>query len=61
MTLYIPAAVWILGAGLGYFILKKQSVKLTVVKNILIALPGPFSIAIAFLYKSDNSPSKQYV
>jgi len=53
MTTYLPAIIWILGAGIGYLLMQKRSVRISVLKNILVALLGPLSIPLAFIYKSE--------
>jgi len=53
MSTYLPAIIWILGAGIGYLVMQKRSVRITVLRNILVAFLGPLSIPLAFIYKSE--------
>ncbi len=47
--MYVPVIIWLLGSALGYVVLHKRGVKLTVAKNIVVGLLGPLSIPFAFV------------
>jgi len=51
MSMYVPAIVWILSAGLCFYIAKKRHIKLTAMRNVMIAFLGPVAIPIIFLSK----------
>jgi len=46
MIMYIPAIIWIVSAGLCYYIAKRKNIKPTVFWNLLFALLGPIAIPI---------------
>lgn len=59
MTLYAPAIIWVLGAGIGYLIIQKRNIKIRCSKNSLIAVLGLLSIPIAFLFKREKVSSQE--
>jgi len=52
MSMYIPALVWILAAGICYYIAKKKNIRPTALWNITFALLGPIAIPIILFTKS---------
>jgi len=52
MSMYIPAIVWILSAGICYYIAKKRNMKPTVLWNLAFALLGPIAIPIILSIKN---------
>jgi len=49
MSMYVPVIVWMLGAGICYYIAKWKNVKLTVLWNLTFAFLGPIAIPIILL------------
>lgn len=54
MVTYLPAIIWIIGAVISYVIARKRGVKITLLKNIFIALLGPLSIPFSFFFKTEK-------
>jgi len=52
MSIYIPAIVWILSAGICYCIAKKKNIKPAVLWNLAFALLGPIAIPIIWSAKN---------
>ena len=52
MSMYLPAIVWVLGAGVCYYIAKRKNVKPTVLLNLTFVLLGPIAIPIILFFKS---------
>ena len=52
--MYIPAIVWMLSAGICYFIAKKRNIKPTVLWNLTFVFLGPIAIPIILLVKIKN-------
>jgi len=51
MNMYIPAIIWIISAGICYFIAKRKNIKSTAIWNIVFALLGPIAIPIILTIK----------
>ena len=54
MGIYIPAIIWILSAGICYYIAKKKSIEPTVLWNLTFALLGPIAIPIIIFTKNNK-------
>jgi len=54
-TIYIPAIIWILGAGICYFIAKKRKLKSSAVWDIAFCVLGPLAIPFVLLAKPRTS------
>lgn len=52
MSMYIPIIVWILSAGICYYIAKKKNIKPTVLWNLAFSLLGPIAIPIIISAKN---------
>jgi len=52
MSMYVPAIVWILSAGICYYIAKRKNIKSTVLWNLTFAFLGPIAIPIVLLIES---------
>ncbi len=52
MSMYIPVIIWILGAGICYYIAYKKNIKPTVLWNLVFALLGPIAIPIILSTKN---------
>jgi len=52
MIMYIPAIIWILSAGICYYIAKKKNIIPTVLWNLTFAILGPIAIPIIIATKS---------
>ncbi len=50
-TIYIPAIIWIIGAGICYIVAKKRKLKPTTLWDIAFCLFGPLAIPFVFLAK----------
>lgn len=50
MTVYIPVILWLVGSVISYWLMHKRGVKLTLLKNLLVAFLGPISIPVVFLF-----------
>ena len=51
MTAYLLVSVWIVSAGLCYYIAKSRGCKLSVWWDMALALLGPFAIPLMYLIK----------
>jgi len=54
MSMYIPAIVWLVSAGICYYIAKRKNIKPTVLWNLAFVLLGPIAIPIILSTKSKN-------
>jgi len=52
MSMYIPVLVWILSAGICYYIAKKKNIRPTALWNLAFALLGPIAIPIILSTKN---------
>jgi len=52
MSMYIPAIVWLVSAGICYYIAKRKNIKPTVLWNLAFVLLGPIAIPIILSTKS---------
>jgi len=52
MSMYLPAIVWVLGAGVCYYIAKRKNIKPTVLWNLAFVFLGPIAIPIVLSFKS---------
>lgn len=50
--MYVPAIVWMLCAGICYYIAKRKNIKPTVLWNLIFVFLGPIAIPIIILKKS---------
>lgn len=50
-TIYIPASIWIVGAGICYVVAKKRELKPSVLLDLTFCLLGPLAIPFVFLAK----------
>lgn len=53
--MYIPAIVWVLSAGICYYIANKKNIKPTVLWNLAFVLLGPIAIPIILLSKNKKN------
>jgi len=51
MSMYVPVIIWILSAGVCYYIAKRKNIKPTVLWNLIFAILGPIAIPIVLLLK----------
>ncbi|MFV1984047.1 MAG: hypothetical protein ACC657_10955 [Thiohalomonadales bacterium] len=54
MSMYILSFIWLISAGICYFIAKRKNIRLTVVWNIIFVLLGPIAIPIIMMTKSNS-------
>lgn len=52
MSMYIPVIVWMLSAGICYYIAKRKNIKPAVLWNLTFVFLGPIAIPIILLIKS---------
>jgi len=52
MSMYIPAIIWILSAGICYYIAKRKNIKPTTTWNLTLVFLGPIAVPIILLVKS---------
>ena len=55
VTAYIPALIWLLSAVVCHLIAKRRSLKKTAIKDMIVALIGPFSIPWFLIAKPENA------
>jgi len=55
MSMYIPAIVWIISAGICYYIAKRKNIKPTVGWNLTFVFLGPIAIPVILLVKSKKN------
>jgi len=52
MSTYIPAIIWLISAGICYFIAKRKNIKPTVLWNLIFVFLGPIALPIILLVKN---------
>jgi len=55
MSAYVPVLVWVLSAGICYYIAKIRNVKPTLMRKLVVLFIGPFSIPLIFFVKSKKT------
>jgi len=55
MSAYVPVLVWMLSAGICYYIAKIRNVKPTFMGKLVVLFIGPFAIPLVFLAKSKKA------
>ncbi len=54
MSMYVPALIWIISAGICYYIAKRKNIRPTALWNITFALLGPIAIPLIIIVKSNK-------
>ncbi len=52
--MYVPALIWVISAGICYFIAKRKNIRPTALWNITFALLGPIAIPLIIITKSNK-------
>lgn len=55
MTAYVPALIWLLSAVACHLIAKRRHLKKTAIKDMIIALIGPFAIPWFLVAKPEKA------
>ncbi len=54
MSAYIPVLVWLISAGICYYIAKRRNVKSTFLWRLAVVLLGPLAIPLIFFAKTEK-------
>lgn len=54
VTAFIPALIWLLSAVVCHLIAKRRSLKRTAIKDMIVALIGPFAIPWFLIAKPES-------
>jgi len=54
MIMYILAIIWVISAGICYYIAKKKNIKIILLWNLTFVFLGPVAIPIILSIKSKN-------
>jgi len=54
MSTYIPVLVWLIGAGICYYIAKRRNAKFTLLWRITVVILGPLAIPLIFFAKTEK-------
>ncbi|VAW84151.1 hypothetical protein MNBD_GAMMA18-903 [hydrothermal vent metagenome] len=55
MSAYIPILLWLISAGICYYIAKRRNVKITLFKRLIIVILGPLAIPLVFFAKTEKA------
>jgi len=54
MSIYVPALIWVISAGICYYIAKRKNIRPTALWNITVALLGPIAIPLILIAKNNK-------
>lgn len=55
MSAYVPVLIWVISAGVCYYIAKTRHVKPTLMWNLVVVFLGPLAIPLIIFAKSNKS------
>lgn len=55
MSAYIPVLVWLISAGICYYIAKKRNVRATLFRRLVVVILGPLAIPLVFFIKTEKA------
>ena len=54
MSAYIPVLIWLISAGICYYIARRSNVKTTLFKRLVVVILGPLAIPLVFFTKTEK-------
>jgi len=55
MSAYIPVLVWLISAGICYYIAKRRNVRTTLLRRLIVVILGPLAIPLVFFTKTEKT------
>ena len=55
MSAYIPVLVWLISAGICYYIAKRRNVRPTLLRKLIVVILGPLAIPLIFFAKTEKT------
>ncbi len=55
MGAYIPILIWLISAGICYYVAKRRNVRATLFRRLVVVIFGPLAIPLVFFIKTEKT------